>query len=157
MPDPLAKILNSVSFVYAITGGYASTRFALFTIGSLRTWNKFNPKIISHFQTVDISGTKRLQTMAVAYAKDQPEGFTNRIENVAIVGVRRSLHLVVNPPDIAILRSLIIQTSGRRVSWETSHRPTSQKQQAHRDRHHPPQQHQQNARKRSDCSRRLYQ
>jgi hypothetical protein len=40
--------------------------------------------------------------MAVGYAKDQPEGFTNRIENVAIIGVRRSLHPVVNPLDISI-------------------------------------------------------
>jgi hypothetical protein len=29
--------------------------------------------------------------MAVGYAKDQPEGFTNRIEKVAIVGVGRPL------------------------------------------------------------------
>lgn len=40
--------------------------------------------------------------MPVRYAQDQPEGFTNRIENVAIVGVCRSPHPVVNSLDIAI-------------------------------------------------------
>jgi len=33
-------------------------------------------------------------TMAKGYAKDQPKGFSNRIEKVAIIGVRR----VFTPP-----------------------------------------------------------
>jgi hypothetical protein len=35
--------------------------------------------------------------MVVGYAKDQPEGFSNRIERVAIVGVRQSFFSLSAP------------------------------------------------------------
>lgn len=34
-------------------------------------------------------------TMAKGYAKDQPQGFSNRIENVAVIGVRKGLKVQV--------------------------------------------------------------
>lgn len=54
--------------------------------------------------------------MSIKYAKDQPAGFTNRIENVAIIGV--SLATVVLP--LILFHDLLIKFSiGWRPSWQT--------------------------------------
>lgn len=53
--------------------------------------------------------------MSIKYAKDQPAGFTNRIENVAIIGV--SLAIVVLP--LILFHDLLIKLSiGWRPSWQ---------------------------------------
>lgn len=64
-------------------------------ISSTKTQLQITKISLQHISQFQFETKKKLDSaiMSVKYAKDQPAGFTNRIERVAIVGVSRAPHL----------------------------------------------------------------
>lgn len=127
-----------------ILPGHQLLDFLLFITASLQI---LTVKQLSH--PIIFTTSKQSLIMSPKYAKDQPAGFVNRIEKVAIVGV--SIRAV--SPQHRTNQTL----TGRRHPRQLRRQGAPQGRQAHHHGAHPAQQHQQAARGRQVRSRRLRQ